>query len=215
MTEQAMLASPRPATFRACCCPIRLACLEHARPATPKPRRSPERQCRASSLSYRRNASRPSTSPMAATCRRRCGRRPTTCATGGTDTTCPIDPQLLDLLWSLRRSLETSGPDPGVLRLPLARDQRHAAPHAPRRGPHSLHMRAMAVDLRVAGPPAAHRCAAPPMRLRPAASATTRAPASSTWTPATSATGEPTLAAVLFRARPRDTSRRRACLRPG
>ncbi len=47
----------------------------------------------------------------------------------------PVDPKLLDLLWSLRSALETSSANPGVLRLPLARDQRHAAAHAARRRP--------------------------------------------------------------------------------
>ena len=63
----------------------------------------------------------------------------------------PVDPKLLDLLWSLRRRLDTSGPidvlcgyrSPATNAL-LRRTSRGVARN-------SLHMRGMAIDLRVPG----------------------------------------------------------------
>ena len=67
----------------------------------------------------------------------------------------PIDPQLLDLLWSLRADAGHHGADPGVLRLPLA--QTNAMLRRTHFGAarNSLHMQAMAVDLFVPEPTAA------------------------------------------------------------
>ena len=50
------------------------------------------------------------------------------------NTTRPIDPQLLDLLWSLRRTLNTTAPIQVFCGYRSPADQRHAAPHPPRRG---------------------------------------------------------------------------------
>jgi uncharacterized protein YcbK (DUF882 family) len=63
----------------------------------------------------------------------------------------PVDPRLLDLLWSLRAALDTSAPievfcgyrSPATNAM-LRRTRRGAARH-------SLHMRAMAIDLQVEG----------------------------------------------------------------
>jgi uncharacterized protein YcbK (DUF882 family) len=63
----------------------------------------------------------------------------------------PVDPKLLDLLWSLRSALETSAPIQVFCgyRSPetnaMLRRTRHGAAR------HSLHMRAMAIDLQVEG----------------------------------------------------------------
>lgn len=65
------------------------------------------------------------------------------------NTTRPIDPKLLDLLWSLRRSLDTADPIQVFCgyRSPrtnaMLRRQHYGAAR------HSLHMQAMAVDLQV------------------------------------------------------------------
>ena len=71
------------------------------------------------------------------------------------NTQLPVDPKLLDLLWSLRAALDTSGPIQVFCgyRSPetnaMLRRTRHGAAR------HSLHMRAMAIDLQVEGRPAA------------------------------------------------------------
>lgn len=67
------------------------------------------------------------------------------------NTQLPVDPKLLDLLWSLRAALETSAPIQVFCgyRSPetnaMLRRTRHGAAR------HSLHMRAMAIDLQVEG----------------------------------------------------------------
>ena len=93
-------------------------------------------------------SSRPSISPMAATCRRHCRRRPTICATGGTTLNPPIDPQLLDLLWSLRANAGDHGPDPG-LSAATARPRPTPCCGAPTTAPHATACTCgrMAVDL--------------------------------------------------------------------
>ena len=76
------------------------------------------------------------------------------------NTTRPIDPQLLDLLWSLRRTLDTTAPIQVFCgyRSPQTNAMLRRHHHGAAR--HSLHMQAMAVDLRVPEPTAAQRCAA-------------------------------------------------------
>jgi uncharacterized protein YcbK (DUF882 family) len=65
----------------------------------------------------------------------------------------PVDPKLLDLLWSLRAALDTTTPIQVFCgyRSPetnaMLRRTRHGAAR------HSLHMRAMAIDLKVEGRP--------------------------------------------------------------
>ena len=67
------------------------------------------------------------------------------------NTQLPVDPKLLDLLWSLRAALDTSEPIQVFCgyRSPetnaMLRRTRHGAAR------HSLHMRAMAIDLQVEG----------------------------------------------------------------
>ena len=69
------------------------------------------------------------------------------------NTQLPVDPKLLDLLWSLRAALDTSDPIQVFCgyRSPetnaMLRRTRHGAAR------HSLHMRAMAIDLQVEGRP--------------------------------------------------------------
>ena len=201
MTEQATLAEPCPAPL-----PLgadRPACRPDRPDADPSGRgRDPRAVGPAAPSPYRRDAPLGLLSPTAATSRRPCDAATHHLRDWRDNTQLPVDPKLLDLLWSLRAALDTSGPDPGVLRLPLARDQRHAAPHPPwRRPPQPAH--AGDGDRPAGGgPPAAQR---PPCRRgaqKAAAWATIRAPASSTSTRATSATGEPSGPGVPFRARP-------------
>ena len=68
-------------------------------------------------------------------------------------TTRPIDPKLLDLLWSLRRTLHTTDPIQVFCgyRSPQTNAMLRRTHHGAAR--HSLHMQAMAVDLRVPSRP--------------------------------------------------------------
>jgi uncharacterized protein YcbK (DUF882 family) len=65
----------------------------------------------------------------------------------------PVDPPLLDLIWSLRRALETSAPI--QIYSGYRSPETNAMLRRARRGValHSLHMRAMAIDLHVEGRP--------------------------------------------------------------
>lgn len=67
------------------------------------------------------------------------------------DQSCPVDPKLLDLLWSLRRRLETSAPIEVLCgyRSPATNAMLRRKAHGVARN--SLHMRGMAIDLNVPG----------------------------------------------------------------
>ena len=67
------------------------------------------------------------------------------------NTTRPIDPKLLDLLWSLRRSLDTSDPIQVFCgyRSPRTNAMLRRRHYGAAR--HSLHMQAMAIDLQIPG----------------------------------------------------------------
>jgi uncharacterized protein YcbK (DUF882 family) len=67
------------------------------------------------------------------------------------NTALPVDPKLLDLLWSLRAALDTKGPLQVFCgyRSPTTNAMLRRTRHGAAR--HSLHMRAMAVDLQVEG----------------------------------------------------------------
>jgi uncharacterized protein YcbK (DUF882 family) len=69
------------------------------------------------------------------------------------DTTRPVDPKLLDLLWSLRRGLDTS--DPIQVFCGYRSPQTNAMLRRKHRGAarHSLHMQAMAIDLQIPNRP--------------------------------------------------------------
>ncbi len=89
---------------------------------------------------YRRNAPLGVLSPTAATSAVPSMRRRITCATGATTHNCQSIRSSSTCSGRCARALDTSEPDPGVLRLPLARDQRHAAPYPPwRRPPQPAH----------------------------------------------------------------------------
>ncbi len=66
-----------------------------------------------------------------------------------------MDPHLIDLVWEVQREVRRQGCDPSRVRLPLAANQRHAAPSqcAYRRGALSQHMLGHAMDFYIPGVP--------------------------------------------------------------